>query len=49
MPATDMFWGDRYGQVVDPYGHKWSFATHIKDVTPAEMKAAMDCAGAPKS
>jgi PhnB protein len=41
MPAADMFWGDRYGVVADPYGHKWSFATHIKDLTPDEMKAAM--------
>lgn len=41
MPAADMFWGDRYGAVTDPYGHKWSFATHIKDMTPAEMQAAM--------
>jgi uncharacterized glyoxalase superfamily protein PhnB len=41
MPATDMFWGDRYGVVIDPYGHKWSFATHVKDFTPAEMQAAM--------
>jgi len=30
MPAQDMFWGDRYGQVVDPFGHRWSFATPIK-------------------
>jgi uncharacterized glyoxalase superfamily protein PhnB len=41
MPATDMFWGDRYGMVVDPFGHKWSFATHLKDLTPAEMQAGM--------
>lgn len=41
MPAADMFWGDRYGVVVDPYGHKWSFATHQKDLTPAEMDANM--------
>jgi PhnB protein len=41
MPAADMFWGDRYGVVVDPFGHKWSFGTHIKDVTPGEMDAAM--------
>jgi uncharacterized glyoxalase superfamily protein PhnB len=41
MPPMDMFWGDRYGVVTDPFGHKWSFATHIKDVTPAEMQAAM--------
>jgi len=41
MPAADMFWGDRYGVVTDPYGHKWSFATHIKDLTPDQMQAAM--------
>ncbi len=41
MPAMDMFWGDRYGQVTDPYGHKWSFATHLHDLTPDEMQAAM--------
>ena len=37
MPAADMFWGDRYGVVVDPFGHNWSFATHIRDLTPDEM------------
>lgn len=37
MPVTDMFWGDRYGQVVDPYGHKWSIATHVEDVSEADM------------
>ena len=41
MPAADMFWGDRYGVVSDPYGHKWSFGTHIKDMTPEQMQAAM--------
>lgn len=41
MPPADMFWGDRYGSVVDPFGHKWSFATHKKDMTPADMDAAM--------
>jgi uncharacterized glyoxalase superfamily protein PhnB len=41
MPPADMFWGDRYGQVVDPFGHHWSLATHIKDMTPEEMMAAM--------
>jgi PhnB protein len=30
MPPTDMFWGDRYGIVTDPFGHKWSFATPLK-------------------
>lgn len=38
MPVQDMFWGDRYGHVVDPYGHKWALATHKEDVTPEEMK-----------
>ena len=41
MPPADMFWGDRYGVVTDPFGHSWSFATHIKDLTPAEMEAGM--------
>lgn len=41
MPAMDMFWGDRYGVVTDPFGHSWSFATHIKDLTPEEMNAGM--------
>jgi uncharacterized glyoxalase superfamily protein PhnB len=41
MPAQDMFWGDRYGMVVDPYGHQWSFATHLKDLTPEQMQAGM--------
>jgi uncharacterized glyoxalase superfamily protein PhnB len=41
MPAADMFWGDRYGVVIDPFGHKWSLATHIKDLTRDEMKAGM--------
>ncbi len=40
MPAEDMFWGDRYGSVTDPFGHTWSFATHIKDMTPEEMEEA---------
>jgi len=42
MPVTTQFWGDRYGQVVDPFGHRWSIATHVKDLTPEEMKAAAD-------
>ena len=41
MPAADMFWGDRYGIVTDPFGHQWSFATHIKDLTPEEIAAGM--------
>ena len=38
MPLADMFWGDRYGKLVDPFGHEWSVATHIEDVTPDEME-----------
>jgi PhnB protein len=41
MPAADMFWGDRYGMLIDPYGHQWSFATRLKEMTPAAMQAAM--------
>lgn len=41
MPAADMFWGDRYGQIVDPFGHKWSLATHQRDMTADEIKDAM--------
>lgn len=41
MAPADMFWGDRYAQVTDPFGHHWSLATHIRDVTPEEMQAAM--------
>jgi PhnB protein len=35
---ADMFWGDRYGKVTDPYGHSWFLATHKEDVAPTEMK-----------
>jgi len=38
MPVADMFWGDRYGQVLDPFGHRWSLATHTRDMSPEEMK-----------
>jgi PhnB protein len=37
MPVTDMFWGDRYGKVTDPFGHSWGVATHVEDVSPDEM------------
>jgi uncharacterized glyoxalase superfamily protein PhnB len=37
QPPTDMFWGDRYAKLSDPFGHKWSMATHIEDVSPKEM------------
>jgi PhnB protein len=47
MPPTDMFWGDRYAQVEDPYGHVWAMATHVKDVSRDEMVAAMESQGPP--
>jgi uncharacterized glyoxalase superfamily protein PhnB len=40
MPITDMFWGDRYGNLTDPFGHSWSIATHIQDLTPEETAEA---------
>lgn len=52
MPPADMFWGDRYGQVVDPFGHVWALATHQRDLTPeqmmAEMKATMPAMAEPR-
>ncbi|APV51278.1 glyoxalase [Betaproteobacteria bacterium GR16-43] len=41
MPVTDMFWGDRYGIVQDPFGHNWSIATHVRDVKNEDLPAAM--------
>ena len=37
MPPTDMFWGDRFGRVVDPFGIRWGIATHKEDVSPQEI------------
>jgi len=37
MPPADMFWGDRYGKLIDPFGHEWSLATHKEDLTPEEI------------
>ncbi len=42
MPPEDMFWGDRFSSVMDPYGHSWSIGTHIKDMTPEECQKACD-------
>jgi PhnB protein len=41
MPVADMFWGDRYGQLVDPFGHRWSIATHLRDVDPKDYAKEM--------
>ena len=50
MEPVDMFWGDRYGVLTDPFGHSWSIATHMRDVSPEEMQAEAskmgDCGGA---
>jgi PhnB protein len=47
MPIDDMFWGDRYGIIEDPFGHHWSVATHIRDVKPEELPEAMRKAAPP--
>ena len=41
LPVDEMFWGDRYGCLEDPFGHRWSAATHVRDVTRAQMMEAM--------
>jgi uncharacterized glyoxalase superfamily protein PhnB len=38
MPVADMFWGDRFGVISDPFGHDWGLATHTEDLTPAQQK-----------
>ena len=39
MPPMDMFWGDRFARIADPFGHEWAVATHTEDLTPEEMAA----------
>ena len=41
MPVAEQFWGDRYGVIEDPYGHKWSVATHVRDLSMDEIQQAM--------
>jgi len=41
MPVADMFWGDRYGRLQDPFGHHWSVATHVRDLSPEEIQASV--------
>ena len=45
MPPADMFWGDRFSQVTDPFGHKWQIATHLRDPSPAELAAGAAAMG----
>lgn len=42
----DMFWGDRFARVTDPFGHDWQLATHVEDVPPEELEARAQQAGA---
>jgi PhnB protein len=44
VPPTDMFWGDRFGKLADPYGNHWGLATHTRDVPPREMAEAAKAA-----
>jgi uncharacterized glyoxalase superfamily protein PhnB len=44
MPLADQFWGDRYGQLADPFGHVWAIGTHKEDVPPEEMKQRAEAA-----
>ena len=46
MPASDQFWGDRYGTLTDPFGHQWAFCTHVEDVSPEEIAKRMAAMGA---
>ena len=56
MPLADMFWGDRYGSLTDPFGQVWGVATHLREMTPDEMRrgaeefaAKMRAGGPPQS
>ena len=40
MPLSDAFWGDRYGQLLDPFGHKWSLATRVRNVSREDVRRA---------
>ena len=42
MPVTDMFWGDRYGQYQDPFGHVWGISTHVEEVDEEEIQRRMN-------
>ena len=44
MPLMDAFWGDRYGKVVDPFGHNWSIAEHLEDLNPEQLAERMAAA-----
>ncbi len=46
MPVQEMFWGDRYGHLEDPFGHRWSVATHVRDLSPEQLQQAAQKASA---
>jgi PhnB protein len=48
-PPEDQFWGDRMGTLVDPFGHRWTLATHVEDVSEEEMERRMTEAFAPEA
>jgi len=41
VPVSEAFWGDRYGVIEDPFGHHWSVATHVRDLSPEEIQEGM--------
>ena len=45
MPAADVFWGDRYAKLEDPFGHQWSVATHVRDLSSEEIQQAVQKMG----
>jgi len=49
MPVAEMFWGDRYGKLTDPFGHNWSVSTHVEDLTAEQIEERMASAFAPAS
>lgn len=48
MPVEEMFWGDKYGVLIDPTGHRWALATHVEDLTDEQMKQRAEIANQPK-
>jgi uncharacterized glyoxalase superfamily protein PhnB len=42
MPVQDMFWGGRYGKIVDPFGHEWGINQQVKEQSPEETQTAAD-------
>ena len=44
VPLANQFWGARYGQTVDPFGHAWALFSHVEDVAPEELKRRADAA-----